>query len=412
MSWNKFLNFQLTKSSFSKISLFATSFTISQGIMMVYSIILARYLGPEGYGYYATGYSLVGLWSFFISIGMDTWFLQRSRNKQETRALSGEIIKAKMLIFLIWAPVLVIGLTQVKSITIEFLIICIFDVWGDSLFITLIYGLNIQQNYQKVAGILMVSRLGRLISVFFLMGLGVRDPALFALFRLFFTIIGFFSALIAMKPEIKIKQVEITKIPFRELTPFWLSEMLAQIYIMADVSLISVLAGKVQVGLYSPATNVLSALFIIPNSLYLYILPKFSKKFAVNNKIPEKEINISLIGFGLVGLFLFLGIVLSAEWIIPLVLGSAFIQTTQLLLKLSPIVFLKSLQFGFIAIIVSSKLQKYRLIPQLIAAIINVGLNFILIPKLGAEGAVLAYNLSELTLLVGYGTIVLVYKTK
>ena len=380
--------------------------------MMVYAIVLARYLGPEDYGYYVTGYALVGLWSFIISSGMDTWLLRASKTSEQTKLLSGEILKIKVLILFIWAPFLIVGINRVSFVASEFIIICVLDIWCDSMLITLIYGLNIQQNYYKVSGILTSSRLGRLISALILIGLGVRNPMLFAVCRLFFTTFGFLMALVSLKPIININKIEGVKISLKELVPFGLSEMFAQIYIMADVSLLALLAGKVQVGLYSPATNILSAMFVIPNSLYLYIVPKFSRKISIQEQIPNKEVVISVIGFGLVGLILFGSIAISAEWIIPIVLGKVFDQTKQFLLQLSPIIVFKSLQFGLIAIIVSSGLQKLRLIPQFISAMINVGMNVILIPKFGAEGAVLVYNISEFFLLVGYGLIVLAQRKK
>lgn len=409
---NKLLLLTLRKSSLLRISIFTTSFIISQAIMMIYAIIMARYLGPEEYGYFASGYALVGLWSFFINAGMDAWFLQGRKTIGQARTLAGKILKIKLLIFIIWAPLVVIGINRVSAVKIEFLVICVIDIWFDSLLVTLIYGLNIQQNYQKVAWILTISRLGRLISALFLIKLGFPSLILFALFRLLFTLTGLLMALIALRPAINLWRMDEVKIPYKEIIPFGLSEIFAQVYIMADVSLLALLAGKVEVGLYSPATNIISGLFIIPNSLYLYFVPRLSKKIGVKNEIPDKEILVSLMGFCLVGLILFGGVVVSAEWIIPIVLGSAFEQTKQLLLALSPIVFFKALQFGFISIIVSSGLQKFRLVPQFIAAILNLTLNIFLIPLFGAKGAVLVYNLSEFFLLVGYGFIVLSFWKK
>lgn len=374
--------------------------------MMIYAVVLARYLGPEDYGYYAAGYSLVGLWSFFISAGMDTWFLQKIKNQEQTKILSGEILKFKFLLLFIWGAVLVFGISRLSFVAEEFIIICVLDIWFDSSLLTLIYSLNIQQNYLKVAGILTISRLGRLISALCLIGLGFRNPILFAMSRMFFTIIGFLIAFDAIKPIINPNQIGFKKIPCKELVPFGLSEMLAQVYIMADVSLLSVLTGQIQVGFYSPATNILSALFVIPNSMYLYLLPRFSKKIAIQNRIPDKEVFITILGFGLVGLMLYGFIAFSAEWLIPIILGKAYVQTKQLLLNLSPIIIFKSLQFGLVTILVSAGLQKFRLLPQLVAAILNVILNLFFIPRMGAGGAVLAYNLSELTLLFGYGFIV------
>lgn len=368
---------------------------------MLYAIVLARHLGPEGYGYYATGYSLVGISSFFIGIGMDTWYLQQAGiAEDQVRLLAGKILRFKFFLLLLWAPILLVGISFIKPVSIDFLLICILDVWGDNALITLTHGLNVQQRYHEMGRILVLSRFGRLISAIALIGLGFRSPLLFALFRFSFTLLGLFWAAISLKPSFY--GLDSILLPIRELIPFGLSDMLAQIYIMIDVSLLALLSGKIEVGLYSPATNLISALFIVPNSLYLYSLPKFSRNLARQSYISNTQIISLLAGFGGMGLILSLGLAASAHWVVALVLGDAFDQTKVLLFFLSPILLYKSIQFGLVVLIVAAGCQKYRLIPQSIAAIANVTLNFWLIPSLGAKGAALVYNISELILLSGY----------
>lgn len=376
--------------------------------MMVYGFLLARHLGPQRYGYYTAGYSIMGLWSFTISLGMDTWFLQKGGIVSDPNKIIGEILKTKLFIFAVWAPAFILFYTlQDGPVTPLFLIICALDIWGDSNLITIIYGLNVRRDYSAITRVLLFSRLGRLGGAIALILSEVRLPEIFALIRLFFTILGLTVALYTYKPSLRGTILQRPWIPFVELAPFLLSEMLVQIYIAADMSLLSILSNSVQVGLYSPASSLISALFVIPNTIYLFLVPIYSKTITQHRCLPGKYVFLPLGGLVTLGALLSSGLIVGSRWFVPIILGNGFGETGNLLILLSPILLFKSLQFGLAAIIVGAGWQKYRIIPQFVSALTNVGINLMMIPLFGAAGAAIAYNISEVVLLVGYAIVVI-----
>lgn len=386
--------------------------TIGQAIMMVYAILVARHLGPEKYGYYAAGYSIVGLWSFAISFGMDTWFLKNGGIVANPSRVVGEILKTKSFIFIIWAPIVVL-IYAIRNQFISspaFLFICALDIWSDSNLFTIIYGFNVQRNYSAITRVILLSRLGRLGGALVLMFSGIREPEVFAFIRLLFTVLGLITALHICRPSVEGSMLQITVIPLKELMPFVLSEMLVQIYVVADVSLLSILSNPTQVGLYSPASSLISALFIIPNTIYLFLVPAYSKIITRHQYLTKKHVYLPLGGMAVLGILLSVSLGGGGHWFVPVILGDAFKRTSDLLMLLSPILFFKCLQFGLAAIIVAAGLQTYRLIPQFVSSLVNILVNVTLIPNLGALGAVIAYNASELILLLGY-TIIVASKT-
>ncbi|MEM3485588.1 MAG: oligosaccharide flippase family protein [Candidatus Methanomethyliaceae archaeon] len=393
------------------VAIYTISSTLAQGIIMFYALILARYLGPDKYGYYASGYSLVGLWSFIIGLGMDTWLLRKGGNCSFARLLVGNILKLKCLIFSIWAPMVILGIKLLSNNSLFpwFLIVCALDIFGDNNLTTIIYGLNITQQYSRIAKVLLFSRLGRLFGALSLIIFGVRSPFVFALVRLLFTVISLTVALSVFRPTLKREFFEHPLYIVKESIPFALSDMIVQIYMVADVFLLSILTTPLQVGLYSPASNLLSALFVIPSTVYLSLIPIFSRKILDQNQLSKRIMLISIGGLGVLGLFLTLIVGLGSRWIVPAILGQAYGETSVLLTILSPILFLKFLQFGLVAVIVSVGWQKYRLLPQIIAASVNLSLNLVVIPSQGAKGAAIVYNLSEILLLCGYIYLVLLY---
>lgn len=394
----------------SGLSLFTISMFLSQAVMMLYALILARYLGPEKYGYYASGYSLIGLWSFFINFGMDTWMLQKERKRERYRDWYEEILKTKFRVFIFWAPIILLLITFLKKGAISplFLLVCALDIFLDCNLTTYIYALNIKQRYDKITQVLLVSRLGRLVGLILFIALQTRDPLFFALSRLFFTGLGVLFASQHLPVEFH-SEFNKSAIPFKEVLPFGLSEIFAQVYVVADVSLLAILAGDRQVGLYNPASQIISGLLIIPSTVHISLIPIVKKRL---DKIFSKYFFFLLGVFGIIGIFLSVGLIIGSNWVIHLVLGKAYGSSSALMTALSPIIFLKSLQFGFATIIVSGGLQKFRLVPQAIAAILNVSMNFFLIPVYGAFGAAVAYNLSEAFLLIGYSLLIFLFAKK
>jgi O-antigen/teichoic acid export membrane protein len=106
-----------------------------------------------------------------------------------------------------------------------------------------------------------------------------------------------------------------------------------------------------------------------------------------------------------IGVALATGLALTSRPLTQLLLGEEYRLSGEFLLGLSPILLFKSLEFGFATIIVAAKAQRSRLVPQVLAAVLNLLLNLILIPLIAANGAVIAYLVTEVVLLVSYGII-------
>jgi O-antigen/teichoic acid export membrane protein len=69
---------------------------------------------------------------------------------------------------------------------------------------------------------------------------------------------------------------------------------------------------------------------------------------------------------------------------------------------LSPILVLKSLNFGLAALLTAADFQSWRTTAQMVCAIFNVAANLVMIIHLGIVGVALVYMLSEALLLLGY----------
>jgi O-antigen/teichoic acid export membrane protein len=151
---------------------------------------------------------------------------------------------------------------------------------------------------------------------------------------------------------------------------------------------------------------VINALFIIPSSVYTFSIPTLSRTYHEAPQRLHAAARKLLAGITLMGIVLFAGVGLLGDDLVRLLLGAEYETTGQLITMLSPVLLLKCLEFGLASVIVALNKQKERIFPQMIAAVMNVGLNLWLIPLYGVFGAARVYVISEVVLFLGYGIIV------
>jgi O-antigen/teichoic acid export membrane protein len=389
--------------------LFGGSTGAAQFLMMLNAILLARVLGPGGYGVFAGSYAVAGLSAFVISFGMDTWLLREAAHAYSPAELSGHVIKVKAKIGLVWGLALVTIIPALRPDLFSpwLMLVCVLDVWSDSCFNTQMAALNVQNRIPFISRLVLVSRGGRLLGTILFAVIGVVSPVLFALSRCSATMFSMLLAAAVLRPNLrstlKLRAVEI----FRKTFPYGISEFLALVYAQADVTLLAFLAGKTATGIYSPASGLVNALFVIPNAGYLLAVPRLTALSAQNPQRLKSFVLRLHAGFFLLGCALSAVVGLGGKWIIELLLGSKFEMTGTLLIVLSPILIFKSMEYLYAAIFVAVGWQKLRLIPQAVSAGANILLNLVAIPLFDVYGVAVVYSLSELLLLLGYGYLAL-----
>ena len=93
---------------------YTTSAGISQVTQMIYSLLLARWLGPDFYGILSACYVAGSLSEFLIAWGMDTWLLRKGSLETDPRDLVRRILWIKMLFAIVWGPALWLIFTSIR----------------------------------------------------------------------------------------------------------------------------------------------------------------------------------------------------------------------------------------------------------------------------------------------------------
>ena len=192
-----------------------------------------------------------------------------------------------------------------------------------------------------------------------------------------------------------------TKINFRKhIKPIMIifaSSVAITIYVNSDVTILGWLKDDYEVGIYSIAVKFYNIFKQLVVAMIMVALPRVSS-YVGNQEIDKyKETTANLFSF----LFAFtvpivVGLIMVANIIIPIVAGESYMPSVRPLQILSlSLLFAVASTFATYALILPNRLEKVQLIATIASSIVNIGLNFILIPKCGASAAAFTTFISE-----------------
>jgi len=381
---------------------------IAQLMKMLFMLIMARYFGLADYSNYVAAYSLASFTAIFFNLGLDTWLLREGSFQENWKLSAQKVLSLKASIGLIWAGLLIGLAPSLRPDLFGFglLALCVADVWFDSLLITMLAVLNIKRDIKAYSVSILLLRGLKLIVLFVMIAVGNRSVMLIAGLRAAIAGGLAVAVFLMLRLDFRFASRQESLRMLRDSRDYTYSEFFSVIYMQADINLLTLLQGKVMAGIYSPALSVINALFIIPSSVYTFSIPTLSRTYHETPQMLPAAARKLLAGITLMGIVLFAGVGLLGDDLVRLLLGAEYETTGQLITMLSPVLLLKCLEFGLASVIVALNKQKERIFPQMIAAVMNVGLNLWLIPLYGVFGAARVYVISEVVLFLGYGIIV------
>lgn len=173
-----------------------------------------------------------------------------------------------------------------------------------------------------------------------------------------------------------------------------LSFLIIQLNYRADILLLQWLADTREVGLYSLGVAVSELLWQIPLAVSLVVMTRSANTTdqKLMNESTARLLRLSLIS----GITLSVFIYLLSPFVIPLVFGTGYIGSVRIIQTVLP---------GIIIVIIFRVLSgqlsgmgkpQVALRAFILALILNVILNYLLIPRLGGMGAAIATNISYL----------------
>jgi len=372
---------------------------ISAVISFVITVYIARLLPVSDFGSYITVISFVTLFGIFTDFGINTVIIREgAKNPEDTHNLIFSTMGLKFFMSLAsMLAVIVFDIFTPYTFEVKALIVL--------MSITLLMGgigsmfsavFNIYQDMKYISIIQIAERItfSLLAFVFLIAGLGVPGVILAII------IAAFVSLMLSFALSRRIHYYRLNFRPILEYTilmpAFWfgIAGVLGTIWQGIDTIMLSLLANMTQVGLYTPAVSYVNIGDMAVLALTGAFFPIVSRTVH-ERRVSKTELSKYLGYFAVAGLVIVAVTYAFGGELMILAFGPKYTES---------IVFINILIIGFAVNLVTiptgllldaTNNQKVHVLNATYLTGVNVGLNLILIPALGALGAAYSTTISQ-----------------
>jgi O-antigen/teichoic acid export membrane protein len=397
---------------------------IGAGCAFLTQVILARILGPQGFGVFASVLSLMSLLVPLVGFGIAQYWLKEF-GKDGWSATC--LVKASLKFVLF-------------NIALVMTILAIWSFWGPhdqvmqavllimSVFILgqvaveLISGkLQLEERYGILALWQLMPHLARLLLVL-IVGILFSTQLNVELVASLFASVSFVVFLVSIKPLLNmakgklllkghglqrlqktcVQQPQVKNI-LQNAWPFGLAGVFHLIYFQSDIILVKYITGDEAAGYYNVAFTVMVAVLLFPGIIYQkFLLPKIHRWANHDRALFYKVYRQGNAAMLVLGLLAMAFVWLLSPFVIPYLFGNEYKDSVELLMVLAlsaPVLFVAS-SVG--ATLVTQEHMKIKVKLMGGVAILNIALNLSLIPFYGALGAAVSTVASNILLLIFY----------
>lgn len=380
---------------------------VLQVVLMILPLVtipyVSRVLGADGIGVYSFTLSLT---QYFIILGTLGLSIYGNRQIAYTRDNKEEMSKAFWSIFILrffttatalvayylifWSST---DFRYIRMIQSFHIVSAIFDV-------TWLY-IGLEDFKRIVTRNLLVKLVG--VGLIFALIKTHEDVTLYTLINLGMSL-GSSLIMWLYVPKMIVRVKVGLKDVMKHLKPalkLFIPQIASQVYVLLDKTMIGTLSSIDQVGFYTQAERLVKSIVELVTALGVVMLPRMSNIFAKGQMDQMNAyLNRSLIAVSFVSIPMVFGIIGVAPTFIPLFLGEGFEPVVLIIMSLSPILIFISLSsvLGVQYLLPANRVREFT-ISIVAAAVINIILNIILIPRYQALGAVVGTVSAELTVL-------------
>ena len=392
------------KTIFSNMSWLMASQIITSVCAFVWTILMARYLGPSDYGVFGTAVSFSSLFGVFATFGIFAYAVRaistdfENESKYVNNTLGLKILLSIFYMVIVFLVSLILGW---QKYVIIFCLLYAFEYviksFQDVMFAS--FQAHEKMKYQAISNtiITILTLVFILIVIFEDLGLlGITFGYIFSNF------IGLVYAIFAMrkhiiKPSISF-DLSFYKVLMKAGIPFALTGLFYTIYYSIDIVMVTQFSTTYATGLYNSAYKLISVLTLFYTIYSSVIFPVMSKLF-----VDEKDLlnlsfvkSIKYLSFVTIPIAVFTTLY---GYDIIGIYGSEFIEAggvIEILIWTVCFLFIN----GACSLTLNASHEEYSVTKiYSIAAVFNVVLNLILIPNYNVYGAATATVLSEILIL-------------
>jgi len=386
------------------------------------SLFVVRYLGTEDYGLYASAIAITSFLLFLPDFGLQQAALKMSVN---SRMKISELIKLTLYTSIIYSCITYIILfIWLTSFQYDNTIKIIAYMSGISFFrasflMVMTTLLQIKQDYSRLAVNNLFINSSQWITTIFCILLNV-DVLQLVIWPQFVSLLIAALLLLWEGKRFKVfKKITVSLVnkPIKELIgqslEFGTAGSMFQLYHQSDAAILSAFRTPVEVGYYSVAFRITELVNFFPTVLFNQVLyPKFFEWSKTNREKYLKFYKLLNKIMILLGFFATSIILMFSNELTSIVFGSEEIISSTILCIMIIAIPFRFFSSSVGAILTTDNLIRKKIKIQSIIAIINVGLNFLLIPIHGGIAAALLIIVTDGLLMLGYLLTLNKYVTK
>jgi len=380
--------------------LFAKMF--EKGIMFLFFMLLAQTFGKEAFGEFSYFFTIASILFVLFDLGGEFYQI-REFSKTERLKNFNSIFLIKSSIFLL---VLLITLLTDSSM---YLIILLISYYLDSiisLFRSSMYNNNLyilESKYTILEKLFFITLV--ITNVFTIHSILLMYLAFIVSKFVYLLILGknFYS----IKNLLHVKKLFSFKFSQYYLYNSWsyiLHSLLVVVFVQIDIVMLKQMGTSFEeIGLYSAAVKIYMTVIIFADVLFKQYYPQVATYVHQNDKNALKKLILKVQKTNLYfSIYFSIFTMLFANEIIAVAFGNEFIESSKMLTILSLIIIVRFSMYTYTAILSSSNLNYIKLYTSLSCVIVNIVLNYFLIPIYGVYGAIVATVVTEVLLVVLY----------
>lgn len=373
---------------------------LSKLLEFIVLVFMARYLGVTNYGIYSFVFAYMFFFNILPTLGINKIIVREiSRNNSMAKKIIGNALTIRLLLSLlaIILSIIIINILNYPYDTKLLVYIVSVTLLLSSLGRTYmsIFQANLKMKYSVFANLIEKIFLVILIlTIIFFKGNLIH----IIIATIISNFIGFFISFIYsrrfIKPNFEFDIFCVKKI-LRFSMPIALSFVFISIYHKIDVIMLSYMKTNEDIGYYSAAYRLTDSLNIIPTAFMMSVFPLMSMYFKNSRDSLESSYERSFRLLLMISLPIAVITTVFSKYIIYLIYGNEFLPSAYALSILVWSVVLSFINIVFGNVIVSMDKQLVTAYVACIMAILNIILNYLLIPQYSYIGASIATVLVE-----------------
>lgn len=379
---------------------------VSKIFMFIFIMYTARYLGAKNFGIFSFALAFTGILGIFSDIGLAQLTTREvARNRSSASKYFQNVLGIKIILAIMTFILILLIINTIESskemITVVYLIGVATIFYTFILMFNSIFQAFEVMKYISIGKILSSVLLVSVILLTQKKGFDIVDFA--TLYVSVFFVILCYSYIICVKKFVSSK-IEFDwvfwKKTIKEALPFGLTSYFIMIYLMIDSVMLSFMQGDEIVGWYNAGYRLILALTFIPISFHTALFPAMSQLY-INSQNSLKHLHENFFKYMIIlAVPIAVGTTLLADRIVILIFGSGYLPS---------IIVIKILIWSLVFIFARTPIERlFESVNQPIAvtkvfgisAILNIFLNFMLIPKYSYIGAAAATLITDFTVFI------------